>query len=190
MCWRSDIGRENVMMAKKIVDSPVGRLILTGTEEGLTGLWREEYCHYPPELRGETTTDGALPVLDQTADWLERYFAGERMDGNEIPLTPRGSAFRREVWDLIRAIPYGELMTYGEAARILAERRGIPKMAAQAVGGAVGHNPISILIPCHRVIGANGNLTGYGGSMWVKKWLLAHEGVDLSGFWDPAERKK
>ena len=177
------------MTGMQYYDSPVGRLILTGTEEGLTGLWREEYCHYPPESAGETVTEMSMPVLEQTADWLDRYFAGEIVGGGEIPLAPRGSAFRCEVWELIRGIPYGELMTYGEIARILAERRRIPKMSAQAVGGAVGHNPISILVPCHRVVGADGNLTGYGGSMWVKKWLLAHEGVDLSGFYDPAEKK-
>ena len=177
------------MLYQQTYNSPVGKLFLAGNEDGLAGLWREEYCQYLPEFSGEEIVRGTAPVLKKTADWLDRYFAGEAVSGTEIPLAPRGSTFRREVWELLMDIPYGGLMTYGEIARILADRRGIPKMAAQAVGGAVGHNPISILIPCHRVIGTGGNLTGYGGAMWVKKWLLAHEGLDLSGFYDPAERR-
>ena len=167
--------------------SPVGKLLLAGNEEGLAGLWREEYCSHLPEFDGEEIVTGTCPVLEVTKDWLDRYFDGDAAPPDQIPLAPRGSAFRREVWEIIRGIPYGCLMTYGEIARILAKRRGIARMSAQAVGGATGHNPISILVPCHRVVGSGGNLTGYGGSMWVKKWLLSHEGVDLSGFRDPAE---
>lgn len=175
------------VLYRKTYESPVGTLFLVGGEDALAGLWRQEYCQYLPEFAGETVVDGMTPALEKTGEWLDRYFAGEAVSAAEIPLAPRGSAFRREVWEIVRDIPYGTLMTYGEIAKILAARRGIPRMAAQAVGGAVGHNPISIIVPCHRVIGTGGNLTGYGGSMWVKKWLLAHEGLDLSQFYDPTE---
>lgn len=177
------------MLYQREVSSPVGELVLLGTDAALAGIWRKESCPYPPQFPGETIVRGDAPVLAQTEEWLERYFDGEPADGREIPLAMHGTAFRREVWEIMREIPYGQLMTYGEIARILAERRGIPRMAAQAVGGAVGHNPFYIVIPCHRVVGTGGNLVGYGGSMWMKKWLLAHEGVDLTGFWDPAERR-
>lgn len=176
------------MIYKQTYDSPIGTLFLAADDTGLAGLWREEYCQYLPDFSGEEVTEGTTPVLEETAEWLDAYFEEKVMEPPAFSLAPRSSAFRREVWEIIKDVPYGSLMTYGEIARILAERRGIPKMAAQAVGGAVGHNPISIIIPCHRIVGTGGNLTGYGGSMWVKKWLLAHEGVDLTGFYDPQEK--
>lgn len=171
------------MLYQQTYDSPVGKLLIAGNEAGLAGLWREEYCHYLPELSGEEIVNETAPILELTKDWLDRYFAGEIVSAAEIPLAQKGSAFRHEVWEIVRDIPYGQLITYGEIARIIAGRRGIRKMAAQAIGGAVGHNPVSIIVPCHRVVGVGGNLTGYGGSMWVKKWLLEHEGIDLTGFY-------
>ena len=116
-------------------------------------------------------------VLKQTITWLERYFKKERPQIKELPLAPVGSAFRREVWEMLCEIPYGETTTYGELARKIAEKRGIKRMAAQAIGGAVGHNPISIVIPCHRVIGSDGGLTGYAGGIEKKRMLLTLEGV-------------
>ena len=104
----------------------------------------------------------------------------------ELPLAPMGDEFRQTVWTMLTDIPYGEVVTYGELAREIARQQGINKMSAQAVGGAVGHNPISIIIPCHRVVGANGNLTGFAGGIQMKLQLLEHEGVDTDRFYVPA----
>ena len=144
--------------------SPVGTLYLTADEGGLTGLW----------MHPEKTE--VFPVLSQAAAWLDGYFAGTP-GTPDFPLNPHGTAFQRQVWQLLLDIPYGQTRTYGELARKMAALTGKEKMSAQAVGQAVGRNPISILIPCHRVIGTNGSLTGYAGGLDKKKWLLHHEGV-------------
>ena len=117
-------------------------------------------------------------MLLQAKKWLDRYCNGEKPDISELPLAPMGSDFRKEVWDILCTIPYGEVMTYGQIADIIAKRHGKAKMSAQAVGGAVGHNPVSLIIPCHRVVGTNGSLTGYAGGLGKKITLLKHEGVD------------
>ena len=121
-----------------------------------------------------------LPVFDAARDWLARYFAGEKPMPSELPLCPIGGEFRQRVWRLLCQIPYGETTTYGALARALAAQMGRPSMSSQAVGGAVGHNPISIIIPCHRVVGSGGSLTGYAGGIAAKLRLLEHEGVELS----------
>ena len=121
-----------------------------------------------------------MPILQQAGRWLDRYFAGERPAVNELPLAPVGSDFRQEVWKILCEIPYGQTTTYGEIAQKLSARLGRERMSARAVGGAVGHNPISIIIPCHRVVGSNGRLTGYAGGLERKIKLLTHEGVDLT----------
>ena len=115
------------------------------------------------------------PVFEQTLDWLQIYFAGHN-PAFLPPLSPGGTPFRKEVWDVLLTIPYGQTRTYGEIASVIAARRGLPHMSAQAVGGAVGHNPISLLIPCHRVVGADGSLTGYAGGVDKKAQLLKLEG--------------
>lgn len=121
-------------------------------------------------------------ITRMTADWFDRYFSGGRPSASELPLAPDGSLFRQEVWKILCGIPYGETVTYGAIARRMAEITGKGRMSAQAVGGAVGHNPISVIIPCHRVVGANGSLTGYGGGIDRKIKLLEHEGLDISRF--------
>ncbi|MDR3355351.1 MAG: methylated-DNA--[protein]-cysteine S-methyltransferase, partial [Synergistaceae bacterium] len=118
-------------------------------------------------------------------DWLERYFAGKKPSASELPLAPIGGTFRQEVWGILRAIPHGKVVTYGGIAKMLAEKEGKASISAQAVGGAVGHNPIGIIIPCHRVVGANGSLTGYAGGIAAKARLLEHEGVDMSRLFIP-----
>jgi methylated-DNA-[protein]-cysteine S-methyltransferase len=123
-----------------------------------------------------------LPVFVAAKNWLDRYFDGQKPDIFELPLVPHGSDFRREVWRILCGIPYGETITYGSIARTMAIKAGKARMSAQAVGGAVGHNPISTIIPCHRVVGANGSLTGYAGGVDKKIKLLKHEGIDLSRF--------
>ena len=127
-----------------------------------------------------------LAVFDQTRRWLDLYFSG-REPGFTPALNPAGSAFRRAVWEILLKIPYGKTTTYGQIACKIAAARGLAKMSAQAVGGAVGHNEISIIIPCHRVIGAHGNLTGYAGGIDRKIKLLQLEGVDMRGLFTPAK---
>ena len=144
-------------------DSPLGGILLAADEIGLTGLWFDGQKYFarklpPAHIQQET------PVLREAMRWLDVYFAGQEPDFLP-PLHPEGSEFQRSVWEMLLTIPYGQTTTYGAIAKRLAEMRGVPRMSAQAVGGAVGHNRISILIPCHRVVGANGSLTGYAGGI-------------------------
>lgn len=162
------------------LESPLGALLLAARGGALVGVWMEGQKYFP-DLSGEEVKDGAFePVLAEARRWLEAYFAGDRPEINELALAPEGSGFRWSVWRRLCEIPYGEVVSYGELARELARERGSESFSAQAVGGAVGHNPISIIIPCHRVVGAGGNLTGYAGGVERKLWLLRHEGVDVS----------
>ncbi len=136
--------------------------------------------------RGKTADrDGEPPVLEQAATWLDRYFAGEKPDPCRLPLAPQGSRFRQMVWQELLKIPYGKTTTYGEIGRIVAKRLHKEKMSAQAVGGAVGHNPIPVIIPCHRVVGSSGSLTGYAGGLDMKWNLLRHEKADTDRLFMP-----
>ena len=128
-----------------------------------------------------------LPVFTAIKNWLDKYFAGQKPAISDLPLAPIGGAFRKAVWDILCEIPYGEYITYGDIAKTMAARMGKASMSSQAVGGAVGHNPISIIIPCHRVVGANGSLTGYAGGISKKIKLLEHEGVDMSKLFVPTK---
>lgn len=157
--------------------SPIGNLILAAENQALVGLWIEGQKYFPDLSGAETERAEDCPVLNETKRWLDRYFKGERPSAEELKLNPRGSSFRREIWRLLCQIPYGEVTTYGALARQAADLLGRDSMSAQAVGGAVGHNPISVIIPCHRVLGADGSLTGYAGGISKKSWLLEHEGV-------------
>ncbi len=170
------------------VSSPIGPLMLAGNERALTGLWIEGAKYFAASLP-QDTAEGLTPPLRDAAQWLTDYFAGKRPSSNELTLEIPGSAFRREVCRLMLAIPYGETTTYGALACEMARRMGRAHMSSQAVGGAVGRNPISIVIPCHRVLGANGSLTGYAGGLDKKRFLLRHEGVCFSGA-DPSIRKE
>ena len=153
--------------------SSLGDILLASDGEALTGLWFAGQKHFPAELL-EHACMQRMPVFAQAEKWLKAYFAGEQ-PAQLPPLAPQGTAFQREVWQILLEIPYGQTVTYGEIARRLAKKRGIAAMSAQAVGGAVGHNPISLMIPCHRVLGAGGSLTGYAGGIERKKALLALE---------------
>ena len=155
--------------------SPLGELTLASDGEWLVGLWLQGQKYYAATLKSGARLRDDLDVFRAAKDWLRSYFAGECPEPGALPLAPRGSAFRREVWRMLLEIPSGELTTYGA----LAHRLG-PGMSAQAVGGAVGHNPISIIIPCHRVVGADGSLTGYAGGVENKLRLLRLEGADVS----------
>lgn len=161
-------------------DSPLGGILLAADEIGLTGLWfdgQKYFAHGLPAERVERNTH----ALSEAKRWLDVYFAGREPDFMP-PLHPIGSAFRRDVWDILLQIPYGQVTTYGEIARRLAAKQGLPRMSAQAVGGAVGHNEISVIIPCHRVVSANGSLTGYAGGIEKKVKLLELEHTDMTGF--------
>ena len=149
--------------------SPLGPILLAADETGLTGLWFEAQKYFPSFL-GVDYQEKETPVLTETARWLDVYFSGKDPDILP-PLHPQGSPFRQAVWNILLTIPRGQTMTYGEIAR----RLGVH--SAQAVGGAVGHNPISILIPCHRVVGSDGSLTGYAGGLDRKTRLLQLEGA-------------
>lgn len=164
-------------------DSPLGKILLAADEVGLTGLWfygQKYFANYLPEENRE----GKTPALEQAKKWLDIYFSGKEPNFTP-PLHPIGSDFRRAVWDILLKIPYGKTITYGDIARELAEKKGAAKMSAQAVGGAVGHNEISIMIPCHRVVGTNGSLTGYAGGIDKKISLLTLEKADISGLFIP-----
>ncbi|MCR5166137.1 MAG: methylated-DNA--[protein]-cysteine S-methyltransferase [Oscillospiraceae bacterium] len=155
--------------------SPLGSITLTSDGESLTGLWFDGQKHFPHNLISEST-EAELPIFTQTCKWLDTYFTGKQPDFTP-PINLQTTPFRKAVYDILFTIPYGQTVTYGEIAHILAERKGIERMSAQAVGGAVGHNPIGIIIPCHRVVGSDGSLTGYAGGLERKKWLLRHEKI-------------
>ena len=161
------------MMVKTDYASPLGTLTLASDGENLTGLWMAGQKYFAAGIPTNLPVCDDLPVFLQARDWLDRYFSGERPLPGELPLAPQGSAFRQSVWRILCEIPYGQTVTYGEIAKRLSCK------SAQAVGGAVGHNPISIIIPCHRVLGSDGSLTGYAGGAQKKIWLLAHEGAQL-----------
>ncbi len=165
--------------------SPVGALTLACDARHLAGLWLEGQKYYADMVDGELEEQPDAPVLKLTRSWLDAYFAGKRPCISALPLAPSGSAFRQAVWKLLCAIPYGQCRTYGEIARQVAAAMHRPRMSSQAVGGAVGHNPFAIIIPCHRVVGAGGQLTGYAGGIAKKLLLLEHEGVDTSRFFAP-----
>ena len=166
-------------------ESPLGRMLLASDGAALTGLWFVGQKYYAAAL-DKQHEEKTLPVFEQTKSWLDIYFSGKKPDFTP-PLEPVGSEFRREVWELLLSIPYGRTVTYAELAAAIAERRSIMHMSAQAVGGAVGHNPISIIIPCHRVVGSGGSLTGYAGGIDRKIRLLSLEGADMSGLYVPAK---
>lgn len=155
------------------IASPLGTLTLSAKADALTGLWIEGQTYSPAAL-GTRKALSEVPLFLQVSRWLDAYFAGENPQ-IDFALAPVGTEFRQSVWAILRKIPYGQTTTYGAIARELGAKRGKP-VSAQAVGGAVGHNPISILIPCHRVIGSDGSLTGYAGGLALKQKLLASEG--------------
>ena len=143
--------------------SPLGDILLAADQNCLTGLWFEGQKYFALHLDKERE-EKEIPVFEKTKEWLDIYFSGKEPDFT-VPLRFIGTDFQKEVWKILCSIPYGQTMTYGEIAGKLAEKRGKKSMSAQAVGGAVGHNRISILVPCHRVVGSDGSLTGYAGGI-------------------------
>lgn len=167
-------------------ESPLGGILLAADEAGLTGLWFEGQKYFARSLDREHE-EKELPVLEQAKRWLDIYFSGREPEF-ALPLHLIGTDFQKQVWKMLCDIPYGQTTTYGALAERLAAERGIPRMSARAVGGAVGHNGISILVPCHRVVGSGGKLTGYAGGIRRKTELLRLEGAIKSVISSPDVR--
>lgn len=160
-------------------ESPVGLITLVECDGSIVGAWIEGQKYFASTIEKEECEKMETPILKKAKLWLDDYFSGKAPNIAELPLNPCGNEFRREVWKILCEIPYGEVITYGAIAKRMAKFLNRKTMSAQAVGGAVGHNPISIIIPCHRVVGSNGNLTGYAGGLDIKTKLLSIEGVKL-----------
>jgi O-6-methylguanine DNA methyltransferase len=159
--------------------------MLASDGDNIIGLWMEGQKYFADTVDEEFKEKQDLAVFAKARKWLDHYFAGKNPAISALPLAPRGGEFRTAVWDILCEIPYGGYTTYGDIAKKMAARLGKATMSSQAVGGAVGHNPISIIIPCHRVVGANGSLTGYSGGIDKKIRLLELEGVDMCRFFMP-----
>lgn len=157
--------------------SPLGGITIAGKETAVTGLWFDGQKYFGSTL-STSCEEKILPVFEQADLWLDIYFSGKAPDFTP-PIFMEATGFRRAVWEVLLKIPYGKTMTYGEIASEIAQRRNVPKMSAQAVGNAVGHNPISLIIPCHRVVGAGGSLTGYAGGIDKKAKLLELEKAEI-----------
>lgn len=176
------------MIYTNAYDSMIGSLLLAADDIGLVGLWLNSDRFYANLLANCEYIAKETPTLQAAKRWLDVYFSGHEPK-IELPIHLIGTSFRQEVWQLLLQIPYGQVTTYDDLARKMAEKRGVAHMSAQAIGGAVGHNEISIIIPCHRVIGANGNLTGYAGGIDKKLKLLELEGVDTKKLFLPKNYK-
>ena len=167
--------------------SPVGSIILACDGDSLVGLWIEGQKYHGNTISEDMIENNEMPVFETAKKWLDRYFEGEKPRISELPLAPIGTGFRQEIWNILCEIPYGQVITYGDIAKKMAAKMNKESMSSQAVGGAVGHNPISIIIPCHRVVGSNGSLTGYAGGIHTKIKLLELEGADMSRLFIPAK---
>lgn len=163
--------------------SPLGGITVSSNGIEITGLWFDGQKYFGDTLP-ENYEEKDLPVFEKTKKWLDIYFSGKAPDFIP-PLKIETTSFRKAVWEIMLTIPFGQTMTYGEIADKIAKKKGISKMSAQAVGGAVGHNSISLIIPCHRVVGTNGSLTGYAGGIDKKVQLLTMEKADMPAFFVP-----
>lgn len=159
--------------------SPLGNITLASDGTNLLGLWFIGQKYYTDTIQEELLENNNLEIFNKTKQWLDEYFMGHNPSIDKLPLAPIGNNFRKRIWQILCDIPYGSVMTYGQIANIIAKEQQKEKMSAQAVGNAISHNPISIIIPCHRVVGKNGNLTGYAGGIDKKISLLKLEGIDI-----------
>ena len=171
------------MLYVSYYDSPIGKITLGAREDVLVGAWFEGQKYFANTLPDERISQ-ETEILSEAKKWLDVYFSGEEPKFTP-PLHPIGSVFRQEVWKILLQIPYGQTITYGEIARRIAVMKNTSQMSAQAVGGAVGHNEISIIIPCHRVVGTNGSLTGYAGGIDKKIALLQLEHAEMNHLFVP-----
>ena len=176
------------MIYSTVYNSPIGRLTMASDGENLIGLWIDGQKYFA-ETVAKCAAEKSLPIFGSTEKWLDEYFAGEIPDFTPPICFGEFSDFRKRVWKILLEIPYGKTTTYGEIAKNIAAKKGLEKMSAQAVGGAVGWNPLCIVVPCHRVLGSDGSLTGYGGGIKNKIALLKIEGIAAEKFTLPKSRK-
>lgn len=172
------------MIHKAYYKSKLGNILLASKDNKLIGLWIEGQKYYLGNLK-EKMIFSDDEIIKKTKKWLDKYFKGENPKISELNLDPIGSKFQKQVWEILCQIPYGQVTTYGKIAKQIAQKENKKSMSAQAVGGAVGHNPISIIIPCHRVVGTNGSLTGYARGIDKKIKLLQHEKVNMDKLFVP-----
>ncbi len=170
----------NKIYYKNEYKSPLGIItICCNEDEKVVGLFFKNQKYFSDNIDGKITENNNLKIFVTVKNWLDRYFAGKKPNIKEIPIKFIGNDFRKSVWKILCKIPYGKTLTYGDIAKQIAKQKNITKMSAQAIGGAVGHNPISIIVPCHRVVGKNGKLTGYAAGINKKKKLLELEQVNM-----------
>ena len=177
------------MIYKTYYNSPVGKLLIASKDGKLIGLWIEEQKYYLGKIKDELIENDKEEILVKTKKWLNKYFLGENPKISDLDISLNGTSFEKVVWELLKKIPYGEVTTYKELSKKVAKKLGKEKMSAQAVGGAIGHNPISIIIPCHRVVGTDGSLTGYAGGIDKKVKLLKQEKVNMEKLYIPKQGK-
>ena len=159
--------------------SPLGKMTLASDGENLIGLYFDGQKYFLSSIKSEIIENNGLEIFKKTKKWLDEYFKGKNPSGKGLKLKLEGSDFRKTVWQKLRSIPYGKTASYNDIAKSIAAEKRIKRMSCQAVGSAIGHNPISIIIPCHRVVGTNGNLTGYAAGVEIKKKLLELERVEI-----------
>ncbi len=170
----------NKIYYKSEYKSPLGNItVCCDEDEKIVGLFFKNQKYFADNIDGKITENNNLKIFVTVKSWLDKYFAGKKPNIKEIPIKFIGNHFRKSVWEILYKIPYGTVLTYGDIAKQIAKQQGIPKMSAQAIGGAVGHNPISIIVPCHRVVGKNGKLTGYAAGLNKKKKLLELEQANM-----------
>ncbi|BAC43976.1 methylated-DNA--[protein]-cysteine S-methyltransferase [Malacoplasma penetrans] len=173
------------MIYTSIYKSPLGEISIACSDNKLIGLWIEGQKHFFSKYKNDIVVNNDIEILIKTKKWLDKYFKGLNPNPKDLEINPQGSAFQIEVWNILSKIPYGKTITYNDIAKEIANSKGIKKMSAQAVGGAVGHNPLTIIIPCHRVVGCKGNLTGYAGGLDKKIYLLELEKCNMDDFFLP-----
>ena len=177
------------MIYKTYYNSPVGKLLIASKDGKLIGLWIEGQKYYLGKIKDELIENDKEEILVKTKKWLDKYFLGENPKISDLEISLNGTSFEKVVWELLKKIPYGEVTTYKELSKKVAKKLKKEKMSAQAVGGAIGHNPISIIIPCHRIVGTDGSLTGYAGGIDKKVKLLKHEKVNMEKLYIPKQGK-
>ncbi|OCN03530.1 hypothetical protein A4S06_06150 [Erysipelotrichaceae bacterium MTC7] len=166
-------------------ESPIGVYKMVSDGQALTGLY---HVSDPKGEKIECTDKQELPIFKQVRAWLDAYFAGQNPTIETLPLHLEGTPFQKEVWNALLQVEYGQLATYGDLAKVIASHRGLKRMSSQAVGHALGKNPIPVIVPCHRIVGANGNLTGYTGGLDIKTYLLKLEGVQMDTLHYPKKK--
>ena len=171
----------NKIFYKAEYKSPLGNIIICCDECGknIVGVWFENQKHFADNIEGKIIENHSLKIFMKVKLWLDKYFVGKKPNKKEFSIKFIGTVFQKSVWKILCKIPYGKVITYGDIAQKIAKQQGIQKMSAQAVGSAVGHNPISIIVPCHRLIGKNNKLAGYAAGIDKKKKLLQLEGVNM-----------